>query len=156
MTEINLSIFSFLSLAILGVVYFFLITEKLNKVLVAGLGGVLLVLAQVFRSAAHTSQEGAMEFISSNLDILGFVVGMMVMVGIIRESGVFEALAIWLVKFVKGDPRLLLIVIGYMSLFMTALFSNIPTILIITPIILVLIKELKLPYFPYIFIMVVA
>jgi len=77
---------------------------------------------------------------------------MMVLVGIVRESGIFEALAIWLVRLVKGNPRLLLIAIGYLTLFMTTFFSNIPTILIVIPILVVLIRTFKLPYLPYFFV----
>ena len=150
----NLTLFSFLSLGVLIVVYFFLITEKLPKALVAVLGGVALIIMQVFRSNNGTSQDNAFEFISHNLDILGFVIGMMVLVGIIRESGVFEAAAIALVKFVKGKPQLLLVALGYLTLLMTGLFSNIPTILILAPVILVLVKELKLPALPYLFILI--
>ncbi len=152
--NLDLSFFSLISLITLAVVYYFLITEKLNKVLVSVLGAVFLIFMQVFRTASHTSQEGAVEFISGNLDILGFVLGMMVLVGIVRESGFFEMVAIWLVKKVKGDPVRLLFVIGYLTLAMTAFFSNIPTILILTPILLILIKQLKLPYLPYFFLMV--
>lgn len=155
MSELGLSVYSFVSLAVLAVVYFFLISEKLNKVIVAVLGAASLILMQVFRTASHTSQEGALEFVSGNLDILGFVVGIMVLVGIVRESGFFEMIAIWLVKKVKGQPVLLLWAIGYLTLGMTAVFSNIPTVLILTPILLILIRELKLPYFPYFFTMVV-
>lgn len=147
----NLSLFSFISLIVLAIVYFFLITEKLPKAIVAVLGGVLLIVLQVFRSVDGTSQENALTFISHNLDILGFVIGMMVMVGIVRESGAFEAVAIGLVKMVRGQPKLLLVTLGYLTLFMTAFFSNIPTVLILTPVILVLIKELKLPVLPYLF-----
>lgn len=136
------------------VVYFFLITEKLPKTLVAVLGGVVLIVMQVFRSTEATSQDNAFHFISHNLDILGFVIGMMILVGIIRESGVFEALAISLVKMVKGKPTLLLVALGYLTLVMTTFFSNIPTILIITPMLLVLIKELKLPALPFLFMVV--
>lgn len=153
-SDLPLSIFSVVSLLVLLVVYYFLITEKINKVLVAGLGAVVLVLAQVFRSAAHSSQDNAINFIAHNLDILGFVIGMMILVGIVQESGVFEALAIWLVKKIHGNHYLLLAVIGYLTLLMTVLFSNIPTILIVAPITLILIRELKLPFLPYIFIMV--
>lgn len=145
----SLSFFSFTSLVVLSIVYFFLITEKVNKVIVAILGATFLILMQVFRTAAHTSQEGAFEFISHNLDILGFVIGMMVLVGIVKESGLFEAIAIWLVKLVKGNPRALLIVMGYLTLIMTTFFSNIPTVLIVVPVVLVLIKELKLPFMPF-------
>lgn len=150
----ELTIFSFISIAVLMVVYFFLITEKLPKTLVAVLGGVTLIIMQVFRSTDATSQDNAFHFISHNLDILGFVIGMMILVGIVRESGVFEAAAIALVKLVKGQPTYLLVALGYLTLFMTAFFSNIPTILILAPVVLVLIRELKLPALPFLFIIV--
>lgn len=84
--NLGLSIFSIISLVVLSVVYFFLISEKLNKVIVSILGATVLILMQVFRSGSHTSQENAFNFIAHNLDILGFVIGMMVLVGIVRES----------------------------------------------------------------------
>lgn len=154
MNLFGLSIFSLLSLVVLSIVYFFLISEKINKVIVSILGAVTLIMMQVFKTAGHSSQENAFEFISHNLDILGFVIGMMVLVGIVRESGIFEALAIWLVKLVKGNPQLLMVVIGYLALLMTTFFSNIPTILILTPVLVVLIRTFKLPYLPYFFILV--
>lgn len=150
----HLTFFSIISLVVLMVVYYFLISEKLPKALVAVLGGVTLILMQVFRSGEASSQENAFHFISHNLDILGFVIGMMILVGIVRESGVFEAVAIGLVKLVKGKPRMLLIALGYLTLFMTAFFSNIPTILILAPVVLVLIKQLNLPPLPFLFIVV--
>lgn len=149
-----LTIFSLLSIGILCVVYFFLITEKLNKVLVAGLGALILILFQVFRSFDSSSQTNAFTFISHNLDVLGFVIGMMILVGIVRESGLFEAIAIWLVKQVKGQPFLLIVALGYLTLIMTTFFSNIPTILIMAPVVIVLIKQLKLPFLPFFFIVV--
>jgi len=151
MPNLGLTFFSLLSLLVLSVVYFFLISEKLNKVIVSMLGAVFLIFMQVFRSLTHTSQENAFLFISHNLDVLFFVIGMMILVGIIRDSGLFEAIAIWLVKRVRGNPRLLLISLGYLTLVMTMLFSNIPTILIMVPIILILVRSLKLPYLPYLF-----
>ncbi len=150
----QLTFFSATSILTLLVVYYFLITEKLNKVIVTTIGASLVILLQVFRTAEKTSQSVALEFVSHNLDILGFVLGMMILIGLVRQSGFFESLAISLVKKVKGNPQKLLVVFGYLSLFMTALFSNIPTILILTPILLILVKELKLPYLPYIFIMI--
>ncbi len=150
----NPNLFSVLSLVVLAIVYFFLISEKLNKVIVVILGACLLVISQVFRTQFQTSQDNAFGFISHNLDILGFVIGMMILIGIVRESGVFEAMAIWLVKKVRAKPFALLAVLGYLTLFMTMLFSNIPTVLIIMPITLILIKQLKLPYLPFLFIVV--
>ncbi|NCN82356.1 MAG: hypothetical protein GW947_00150 [Candidatus Pacebacteria bacterium] len=151
MPNLSLSFFSLLSLAVLSIVYFFLISEKLNKVIVSMLGAIFLIFMQVFRTLSNSSQENAFQFISHNLDVLFFVIGMMILVGIVRDSGLFEAIAIWIVKKVRGNPRLLLITLGYLTLLMTTFFSNIPTILIMVPIILILVRSLKLPYLPYLF-----
>lgn len=110
-----LTYFSAISLVVLAVVYFFLISEKLNKVIVAVLGASILIVLQVFRTLTDSSQDSAYNFISHNLDILGFVIGMMILIGIVRESGAFEAIAIWLVKKVKANPFALLAVLGYLT-----------------------------------------
>lgn len=141
-------------LVVFTIVYFFIITEKINKVIVALLGASALILLQVFAVEDQTSQEGAFEFISNNLDVLGFIIGMMILIGVIKVSGFFDAVAVWLVKKIRGNPFLLLIVVGYLTLFMTMTLSNIPTVLILTPILLILIKQLKLPALPYLFTLV--
>jgi len=151
MENVSLTIYSLISIIVLTFVYFFLLTEKVNKVIVAVLGATFLILVQVFKTPLNSSQENAFKFISHNLDVLGFVIGMMILVGIVKKSGMFEAIAIWLAKTVKGNPKALIFVLGYLTLIMTAFLSNIPTVLILTPVLLILIRELKLPYLPYIF-----
>lgn len=155
MEAVHLTTSSFFSIGVLLTVYFFLITEKINKVIVSMLGALTLILAQVFRSSVATSQTGAFAFIGRNLDVLFFIIGMMIMVGIVKDSGVFEAVAIWIAKKVKGNPVYLLVATGYLTLFMTMFLSNIPTILIMLPVLLILIKQLKLPAFPFLFLTIV-
>ena len=150
----NLTSTSIIAIITLLTVYFLLITEKINKVLVAILGAAFLIFAQVYKSSNLSSEENAFHYISKNLDILAFIIGMMLLVSIVKESGVFEAVAIWLVKLVKGDPKKILIAMSYLTFVMTVFLSNIPTILIITPVLLILIRQFKLPYFPYIFSMI--
>ncbi len=149
MIDAHLTSMSVIAIVAVIAMYSLLITEKINKVLVVGVTAFLLILLQVFKAQNAGSQEQAFTFVARNLDVLGFVIGMMVLVGIVKESGFFEAIAIWLVKKVKGNPKLLLLALGYLTLVMTAFLSNIPTILILTPVILVLIEELKLPYLPF-------
>jgi Na+/H+ antiporter NhaD/arsenite permease-like protein len=149
MIESQLTTSSFIAIVAVIVMYGFLMAEKINKVLVVGITSFLLIFLQIYRITGTGSQTEAFSFVARNLDVLGFIIGMMVLVGIVKESGFFEAVAIWLVKRVKGNPRLLLITFGYLALVMTIFLSNIPTILILTPVLLVLIKELKLPYMPY-------
>lgn len=149
-----LSIAALTAIIVLTTVYFFLITEKIDKVIVTVIGATFLILIQEFKTADHTSQENALQFVSHNLDTLGFVIGMMIFISILRQSGVFEALAIWLVKTLKGRPTYLLTGIGYLTFFMTMFISNIPTVLILSPVLIVLIRQLKLPFFPFFFIMI--
>jgi Na+/H+ antiporter NhaD/arsenite permease-like protein len=149
-----LSFAAIMAIVTLLTVYFFLITEKIDKVIVTGIGAAFLIVTQVFRSQAHSSQENAFEFVSRNLDVLGFIVGMMVLVAIVRQSGAFEAVAVWMVKLTRGRPAWLLVGVGYLAFIMTVFLSNIPTILILTPVLLVLIRQLKLPHLPFFFIMI--
>ncbi|MBI2411171.1 MAG: anion permease [Candidatus Kerfeldbacteria bacterium] len=150
----SLTLYALISIFTLLAVYVFLISEKIHKVIVVMLAAALLIFLQVFRTPEHSSQTGALEYVKNNLDVLGFIIGMMILVGVVRESGIFESLAIRLVKFTQGKPRLLLVVFAYLTLMMTTFLSNIPTILILSPVLLVLIRELKLPYLPYFFVMI--
>jgi Na+/H+ antiporter NhaD/arsenite permease-like protein len=151
----ELTLQAWLAIAIVGIAYAFLISEKIDKVFVTMIGAATLVLFQVFGlKGAISPQEQAFHYLSKNLDVFGFIIGMMLLVGTIRETGMFEALAVWIVKKLKGDPKKLFVAIGYLTLIMTAFISNIPTILILTPVLLVLIRTLKLPAFPFFFHMV--
>lgn len=149
MIESHLTTTSFIAIVAVVAMYGFLMAEKVNKVLVVGITSFLLIFLQIYKVAGTGSQTGAFNFVARNLDVLGFIVGMMVLVGVVKESGFFEAVAIWLVKQVRGKPQVLLVVLGYLALVMTIFLSNIPTILILTPVLLVLIRELDLPYFPF-------
>lgn len=149
-----MEIHALLSIIIVVVTFGFLISEKINKVVVAMLGAILLIILQIFSSPEISSQEVAFDFISRNLDVLGFVVGMMILIGIIQESGMFESIAIRLVKAIKGNPKALIVVLGILTFIMTVFLENISTTLILVPIVLILIKQFKLPYLPYLFVIV--
>jgi Na+/H+ antiporter NhaD/arsenite permease-like protein len=136
------------------VVYFFLITEKVNKVITVLTGASVLILLNVFQGEGGTSQHNGLGYISRNLDILAFIIGMTILVGVVKKSGAFEVVALWLVKLVKGQPKALLVAISYLTFVLTIFLSNIPAVLIVSPVLLVLIKQLKLPYLPYIFAMI--
>lgn len=76
---------------------------------------------------------------------------MVTMIGIVKKSGFFEYIALKLIKAVQGHPIGLLVALGYLTWLMTTFLSNIPTVLILTPIVLILVRQLKLPSFPYFF-----
>lgn len=146
-TKWAISIFALISL------FFILVTEKVDKTIVSILIASLLVFMQVFTGVGTwwaSSQEIASTFIYHNLDIFGFIIGMMIITWIVKDSWIFDYVAIKIAKKVKWNPKKLFFIISYMAFFMTVFISNIPTIIILAPIVVLITRKLKIPTIPYI------
>ncbi len=124
-------------LAIVLSTYVLLVTERLNRT-TAVLLGAALVIALGYLSP----QEAWTRYIDYNT--LGLLLGMMVIVAIMRKSGVFQYAAIKLAKAAGGRPwkifALLLLLTGAVS----ALLDNITTVLVVGPILLLIADGLGL------------
>ena len=129
------------STAILCIAYMFIISEKLNRAVIALLGAGLMVILGVL------NQELAVEGIDFNTIFL--LIGMMVIVGIMKDSGVFQFVAILAAKSVRGNPRSLLAVLAVITAVFSALLDNVTTVMLVVPITLLLTEQLKLN--PYVF-----
>ena len=127
--------------AILLVVYAFIISEKMNRVVVSFLA------AAVMGALGLITQVEAVKGIDFNT--LGLLVGMMILVGVTKRSGIFQYLAIVTVKSVKGNPRLLLPALSLITAFLSAFLDNVTTVLLIVPIVIVLAERMELKLFPY-------
>ncbi len=128
---------------ILIVVYAFIITERLNQAVIALTGACILILTGVI------NQELAVEGIDFNTIFL--LIGMMVIVTIAKRTGVFQFVAILSAKSVRGNPRLLLIILPLITAVFSALLDNVTTVLLIVPITLLLTEQLKLSPYPFLF-----
>lgn len=95
---------AWISVIVMVVMYGFLIAEKVNRVIVVGVAAMLVILLHLFHGAAGTSQDIAFRFVSNNISILGFIIGMVTMIGIVKKSGFFEYVALKLIKAVQGHP----------------------------------------------------
>ena len=142
-------------ISILGLIILFtiLITEKIDKTLVSILIASLLVFLQVFTNWEvwwPSSQDVASSFIYHNLDIFWFIIGMMIITWLVKDSWIFNYIAINIVKKVNWNPKKLFFIFAYMAFFMTIFISNIPTIIILAPIVVFVAKKLDLPAIPYI------
>ena len=85
-----------IAVGIFALSYITIISEKINRMIVALLGAVLMIGFQVL------SQEKALEIIDFNT--IGLLVGMMIIVNILKRTGFFQYLAIRMAKLAKGDP----------------------------------------------------
>lgn len=134
----------FVGLGIFILVFYLIITEKVPGAWATMIGGLGMAMAGFF------NEEEALEAVASRLEILFLLVGMMIIVHLISETGVFQWFAISLAKFVRGEPFLLIIFLAFVTALCSAFLDNVTTILLMAPISILLAGELKLDPFPFV------
>ncbi len=133
---------------ILVAVYAVLITEKVNRAILAMLGASLMVLFGIL------NQEQAVAGVDANT--LALLIGMMVIVGITSKCGLFQYVAIKASKVVKANPTGILIMLTLITAVFSALLDNVTTVLLIAPITLLITDALETPVFPFFFAEILA
>ncbi|MBO9398666.1 ArsB/NhaD family transporter [Shimia sp. R9_2] len=126
---------------ILVLVYAVLITEKINRAILAMLGASLMVLFGIL------NQQQAVDGVDSNT--LALLIGMMVVVAITSKSGLFQYVAIKSAKWVKADPTGILIMLTLITAVFSAMLDNVTTVLLIAPITLLITDALETRVFPF-------
>ncbi|PWD97532.1 ArsB/NhaD family transporter [Marinilabilia rubra] len=115
-------------------------TEKLPNAIAAMVGAFLVVAFHIL------SQEEAVEFI--DFDTIGLLCGMMIMVAIMRKSGLFEYIAIKGIKITGGNPWKLLVVLSVVTAVLSAFLDNVTTVLIIVPLTLAVSDTIRINPLP--------
>ncbi len=124
------------------IVYALIVTEKFHRS-VAALAGAVVILA-----SGILTQEEAVSAVDFNT--IGLLVGMMIIVGITRRSGVFEFLAVWAARLAKGDPFRILAGLAGITAVTSAFLDNVTAVLLIVPVTFSLARELDLNPYPFI------
>ncbi|MBK8176333.1 MAG: ArsB/NhaD family transporter [Rhodospirillales bacterium] len=137
-----------LSTAVLVFTYAVIISERLNRAIIALVGAMLMVWFGIL------SQEQAIASIDFNT--IGLLIGMMIIVSVTRKCGIFEYLAIWSAKQVKASPAGILAMLAIVTAILSALLDNVTTVLLVVPVTLVVTEELKIDAYPYLFSQILA
>ena len=123
--------------------YAVIVTEKVNRAIVALIGAGLMITLGVL------TQKAAVRGIDFNT--LGLLTGMMVVVAISRRSGVFQFVAIWSAKRVKARPWGILVMLSVVTALFSALLDNVTTVLLVVPVTLLITEELEVDPYPFLF-----
>lgn len=126
-------------------VYGIIISEKIHRTVIALFGGALMILAGIFYE--FYDQERAIHSIDFNT--IGLLIGMMIIVAITKETGLFQYVAIWSAKKVKGDPWKIMVVFAIITAVFSALLDNVTTVLLMVPMTLVICSNLKINPMPF-------
>ena len=136
---------AWIAVAIFTGVYVLVATERIHRV-AAALGGAALVLGLgiVGSEEAFYSAETGIDW-----DVIFLLLGMMLVVGVIRRTGVFEYLAIRSAKLARGRPYRVLVLLVLVTAGASALLDNVTTVLLVAPVTLLVCDRLGLRPIPF-------
>ncbi|MHA1755042.1 MAG: SLC13 family permease, partial [Candidatus Odinarchaeia archaeon] len=112
---------------ILIFVYTLILTEKIPRVISALVGAAATVIAGLVFGLFNF--EEALGFIE--LETITLIVGLFIFIEIVNESGLFQFIAIKILRMTKGNPILLFIAFGMITFFLTAIIGNLTAVLIV-------------------------
>ena len=137
-----------IAILVFVVVIGLIISEKVNSAAAALAGAMALVVTGVM--SAHR----ALSYIDFNT--IGLLVGMMVLVAIIRQSGLFEYVAIKAAKMVHGDPWKIMIAFILLTAVLSGILDNVTTVLLVGPMTIAIAKMLEINPVPFLMTQILA
>jgi Na+/H+ antiporter NhaD/arsenite permease-like protein len=133
------------AVAVFVVAYALIANDRLNKTVVALTGAAIVVALPVI-----TSND---VFFSHNTgidwDVIFLLLGMMIIVSVLRQTGVFEYVAVWATKRAKGSPLRIMILLVLVTAFGSAMLDNVTTVLLIAPVTLLVCDRLAINAAPF-------
>lgn len=118
-----------------------IMTEKLHRTVTAVAGALLLILTGVL------SVESGFSYV--DLNTLGVLIGMMLFVAVVKNSGIFEYIAIKAAKIAKGRPWPLMVLFALITAVLSAFLDNVTTVLLIGPMTLAITSMLRINPIPF-------
>ena len=131
----------YIAFAILGIAYVFIALEKIPKMIIAIIGASLTLLLGLVNSI------DAFKYIDFN--VLFLLVSMMIIVHISAKSGMYDWLAIEMVKLTKGRPVLVLIMLSVFTAVVSAFLDNVTTVILVMPLTFVIASQFEISPVPF-------
>ena len=129
------------SVAIFVIALAVIISEKVHRAVVALAGAALVMMLGIMPF------DEALEHVDFNT--LGVLFGMMLFVGVVKLSGLFECLAVKCAHLAKGDPWRIMLLFVLLTALLSAFLDNVTTVLLMGPMTLNICKLLKVDPVPF-------
>lgn len=130
-----------IAVAVFLIVILLIITERVHRTAAAMAGAMVLILTGVM------SADKALSYIDFNT--IGVLVGMMIFVAIVRQSGMFEYIAVRAAKAVHGDPWKIMVAFTLITAVLSAILDNVTTVLLVGPMSIAIARMLKIDPVPF-------
>lgn len=123
------------------IAYALIVTERVHRTVSAMLGGVAMILFGILPQAEA--------FRAVDWNVIFLLCGMMIIANILRETGVFQWIAIQAVRLGKGRPVRIMLVLSLMTALSSALLDNVTIVVLVVPVTLFIASRLKLTPLPF-------
>lgn len=138
----------YFAVAVFLITYAIIVSEKIHRAVIALVGAALIAVFKIM------DPEEAVHAIDFNT--IGLLVGMMIIVGITRQTGVFEFLAIKAAKSSKGEPLKIMAALSLVTAILSALLDNVTTVLLIVPVTFAIAQKLRINPIPILIAEIIA
>ncbi|MFF9408182.1 SLC13 family permease [Streptomyces anandii] len=143
---------SWAAIAVFVGAYALIISEKIHRVAVAlGGAGLMLAIGATDDVSAFYSEDSGIDW-----NVIFLLMGMMMIVGVLKKTGMFEYLAIWAVKRARAKPFRVMVMLVVITALASALLDNVTTVLLIAPVTLLVCERMALPAAPFLIAEVMA
>jgi Na+/H+ antiporter NhaD/arsenite permease-like protein len=131
--------------AIFVAAYALIVWEKFHKTIVAVFGAALVLVIHILQQheAFHVEEFGV------DWNVIFLLISMMVIINLMRPTGVFEYIAIRSAKWGKGDPFRIMVIFAVVTATASAFLDNVTTVLLITPVTILIAEALEVDAIPY-------
>ncbi|MBC6003332.1 ArsB/NhaD family transporter [Paeniclostridium sp. NSJ-45] len=137
-----------IAISIFLLVMIAIISEKVNRAVAAVAGALLMLIFNI------VSFENGLKHIDFNT--IGVLIGMMLFVSVVKNSGLFEYIAIFSSKKSKGDPWKIMLCFMVLTAILSAILDNVTTVLLIGPMTIVITQILKINPTPFLITQILA
>lgn len=140
------------ALAVFIGTYALIISERIHRV-AAAMGGaaLMLLVGATDGTAAFYSERAGIDW-----NVIFLLMGMMMIVGVLKRTGLFEYLAIWSVQKARARPFRVMVMLIAITAIASALLDNVTTVLLVAPVTLLICERLALPIAPFLIVEVFA
>src|SRR3954447_12884815 len=136
---------SWAAIAVFVVAYVAIISERVHRTAAALAGAAaMLAIGATDDKAAFFDERSGIDW-----NVVLLLLGMMAIVGVLRQTGLFEYLAIWAAKRARGSPFRVLTMLIVITASASALLDNVTTVLLVAPVTLLVCERLALPAAPF-------
>ena len=134
--------------------YGLIASERLHKTTVALGGAVAMLVVGLVTQAEAFHGHGAIEGVDWNTIFL--LIGMMIIVNIMRHTGIFEYIAIKAAKLARGEPVAIMLLLSVVTALLSAALDNVTTVLLIAPVTILIARSLKTDPVPFLIFVVLS